>query len=168
MVRTFAEPRFDMTSVLQGGLRSCMEGYAGYILTLGVVDGARGHGLAKALLQQSIKRIKAVLPKVQAIWVHVACYNQQAKALYASQGLQLVRCFPRFYSFYNKSWDSLLYVLYINGGKPPDSLPLQVVQDEIAATLSCHSFGELLVRLGFWVSSLAGRCGCRCRSARKS
>ncbi|OLP95460.1 Histone acetyltransferase MCC1 [Symbiodinium microadriaticum] len=153
---TFAEPRFDMTSVLQGGLRSCMEGYAGYILTLGVVDGARGHGLAKALLQQSIKRIKAVLPKVQAIWVHVACYNQQAKALYESQGLQLVRCFPRFYSFYNKSWDSLLYVLYINGGKPPDSLPLQVVQDEIAATLSCHSFGELLVRLGFWVSSLAG------------
>ncbi|CAE7736004.1 MCC1 [Symbiodinium sp. KB8] len=136
---TFAEPRFDMTSVLQGGLRSCMEGYAGYILTLGVVDGARGHGLAKALLQQSIKRIKAVLPKVQAIWVHVACYNQQAKALYESQGLQLVRCFPRFYSFYNKSWDSLLYVLYINGGKPPDSLPLQVVQDEIAATLSCHS-----------------------------
>lgn len=98
----------------------------------------------------------------------MACYNQQAKALYASQGLQLVRCFPRFYSFYNKSWDSLLYVLYINGGKPPDSLPLQVVQDEIAATLSCHSFGELLVRLGFWVSSLAGRCGCRCRSARKS
>ena len=106
--------------------------------------------------------------------------SRQAKALYASQGLQLVRCFPRFYSFYNKrpgrrgrmpcefsvslrfqrSWDSLLYVLYINGGKPPDSLPLQanwrvlsntvspsrpfspsleVVQDEIAATLSCHS-----------------------------
>ncbi|CAE7412495.1 MCC1 [Symbiodinium sp. CCMP2456] len=145
---TFAEPRFDMTSVLQGGLRSCMEGYAGYILTLGVVDGARGHGLAKALLQQSIARIKAVLPKVQAIWVHVACYNQQAKALYESQGLRLVRCFPRFYSFYDKSWDSLLYVLYMNGGKPPDSLPLQVVQDEIAATLSCHSFGELSVRPG--------------------
>ena len=74
--------------------------------------------------------------------------QRQAKALYESQGLRLVRCFPRFYSFYNKrpdritwqmpypspcarfqrSWDSLLYVLYINGGKPPDSLLLQVFE----------------------------------------
>ncbi|CAE7291211.1 NAA60 [Symbiodinium natans] len=164
---TFSEPRFDMASVLQGGIQSCMDGYAGYILTLGVVDGARGHGLAKVLLQQSIKRIQAVLPKVRAIWVHVACYNKQALALYETQGLQFVRCFPRFYSFYNKSWDSLLYVLYLNGGKPPERLSLQVAQDEIAATLSCHSFGELWERVGFWISSLAGRCGCRHRSNKK-
>ena len=44
-----------------------MNGAAGYILTLGVVDAARGHGLAKQLLLKTMESIRQQLPKLQAI-----------------------------------------------------------------------------------------------------
>lgn len=46
-----------------------MSGAAGYILTLGVVEGARGRGLAQALLRKTIEAIQAQLPQLKAIWV---------------------------------------------------------------------------------------------------
>lgn len=70
-----------------GGVDACMNGAAGYILTLGVVDAARGHGLAKQLLQKTMDSIRQQLgPKLKAIWVHVVEYNAPATWLIQSRG----------------------------------------------------------------------------------
>ena len=42
----------------------------------GVVDAARGFGVAKSLLRKTMDVIRGELPKVQAIWVHVISYNE--------------------------------------------------------------------------------------------
>ncbi|CAK9089140.1 Histone acetyltransferase MCC1 (Protein MEIOTIC CONTROL OF CROSSOVERS 1) [Durusdinium trenchii] len=130
----FPEPRYDMDSVLQGGIDACMSGAAGYILTLGVVEGARGRGLAQALLRKTIEAIQAQLPQLKAIWVHVISYNHPAISLYERMGLQLVRRFPRFYNFHDQVWDSFLYVLYEKGGRPPENLALELLKEEAAST----------------------------------
>eukprot|EP00434_Breviolum_minutum_P014361 symbB.v1.2.012666.t2/scaffold881.1/size155427/5 len=56
----------------------------------GVVDAARGFGVAKSLLRKTMDVIRGELPQVQAIWVHVISYNEPAIALYESMGLQMV------------------------------------------------------------------------------
>jgi len=145
----FRQPRFDMDSILEGGADLCMSGAAGYILTLGVVDAARGFGVAKSLLRKTMDVIRGELPQVQAIWVHVISYNEPAIALYESMGLQMVRPFPRFYSFQNEYWDSLLYVLYENGGRPPENLNRHVWKDEMLAILASVSHPQELKRRCF-------------------
>lgn len=42
----------------------------------GVVDAARGFGVAKSLLRKTMDVIRGELPQVQAIWVHVISYNE--------------------------------------------------------------------------------------------
>ncbi|CAJ1419878.1 unnamed protein product [Effrenium voratum] len=158
----FQEPRFDMDSVLEGGAGACMSGRAGYVLTLGVVDGARGHGLAKALLEKSFEAIRRELPEVEAIWVHVVCYNLPAQALYERMGLVLVRRFPRFYSFYDQIWDSFLYVLYEKNGKPPD-LRLEVLKDELLAMAgSWNHLQALRLRCQVWAAAAADAWASAC------
>ena len=49
-LRQPSPPQVGVNRSRAGGAGACMSGRAGYVLTLGVVDGARGHGLAKALL----------------------------------------------------------------------------------------------------------------------
>ncbi|CAJ1338711.1 unnamed protein product, partial [Effrenium voratum] len=163
----FQEPRFDMDSVLEGGAGACMSGRAGYVLTLGVVDGARGHGLAKALLEKSFEAIRRELPEVEAIWVHVVCYNLPAQALYERMGLVLVRRFPRFYSFYDQIWDSFLYVLYEKNGKPPD-LRLEVLKDELLAMAgSWNHLQALRLRCQVWAAAAADAWASACPRCRR-
>eukprot|EP00435_Cladocopium_sp_Y103_P051254 s337_g15.t2 len=153
----FQQSRFDMESVLEGGVEPCMNGAAGYILTLGVVDAARGHGLAKQLLQKTMDSIRQRLPKLQAIWVHVVEYNAPAISLYEHMGLQMVRHFPRY-------WDSLLYVLYENGGRPANNLKAQVWRDETLAMLASLSHPQdVHRRCHAWFSCCFTSCARRRR-----
>lgn len=164
----FQQSRFDMESVVEGGVDACMNGAAGYILTLGVVDAARGHGLAKQLLQKTMDSIRQQLgPKLKAIWVHVVEYNAPAISLYEHMGLQMVRHFPRFYCFHNQYWDSLLYVLYENGGRPPNDLKAQVWRDEMLAMLASLSHPqEVHRRCQAWFSCCFTSCARRRRKVK--
>lgn len=78
------------TNPTSGGVDACMNGAAGYILTLGVVDAARGvggHGLAKQLLQKTMESIRQQLgAELKAIWVHVVEYNAPATWLIQPRG----------------------------------------------------------------------------------
>ncbi|XP_050737514.1 N-alpha-acetyltransferase 60-like isoform X2 [Eriocheir sinensis] len=55
----------------------------GYILTLGVSNAHRGHGIASLLLDNYLSQLSAHgTPRVQAVLLHVLTTNQQAIAFY--------------------------------------------------------------------------------------
>lgn len=55
----------------------------GYILTLGVSDAHRGHGIASLLLDNYLAQLSAhETPRIQAVLLHVLTTNQRAIAFY--------------------------------------------------------------------------------------
>lgn len=94
-------------------------GCLAYILTLGVIDGFRRRGLAKELLRRSIMHVDRRLPHVQAIYLHVVTYNEAAINLYETMRFLQLGRFTSFYQIHGQPYDSFLYALYVNGGRPP-------------------------------------------------
>mmetsp|Transcript_51252 Transcript_51252/g.138057 ORF Transcript_51252/g.138057 Transcript_51252/m.138057 type:complete len:182 (+) Transcript_51252:1-546(+) len=100
-------------------------GSLAYILTLGVVDGFRRRGLAKALLNNSMEHINKNMPHVKAVYLHVVTYNDAAIALYESMQFRRIAKFDKFYQLHGKPYDSFLYARYVHSGRPPWSWRLR-------------------------------------------
>lgn len=94
-------------------------GCLAYILTLGVVEGFRRRGLARELLRRAALHVQREMPHVQAIYLHVAAYNQAAVQLYENMQFLCVAHYQRFYLLQGMHYDAYLYALYVNGGQPP-------------------------------------------------
>merc|ERR1712224_666257 len=116
----FRSLRFDMPYVL-GGLN--VEDRVAYIPTLGVVDEYRRKGLASLLLQKCINKVRtcrqAPRRPIDAIYLHVATYNDAAIQLYERVGFVRLQKFTAFYRLHGHDYDSYLYAIYLNGCGPP-------------------------------------------------
>lgn len=94
-------------------------GSLAYILTLGVAESFRRRGLARELLRHAVLHVGRSLPEVQAVYLHVVTYNAAAIRLYESMRFLRVSQFQSFYYLHGQPYDSFLYALYVNGGRPP-------------------------------------------------
>jgi len=150
--------RFDMESVMEGGSTACMAGRAMYIPTLGVIDACRGKGIASELLHRGLQHAKEVQPNLQAVWLHVVDYNDTALRFYERAGFRRVRRFRHFYHFFERPWDSILLVHYLDGAAPPASLPVRVIFHELQAFPS--RVGHALFQASARLPDLMQRC-CR-------
>jgi len=88
-----------------------------YILTLGVLNPYRRHGVAKVLLQQLLVHAQS-MRNCKAVYLHTAADNTAAASFYEHNGFVLLRRLRDFYVIDGVRHDSLLYVRYINGGSP--------------------------------------------------
>ncbi|KAL8095558.1 histone acetyltransferase MCC1-like isoform X2 [Apium graveolens] len=95
-----------------------------YILTLGVVDSYRNHGIATSLIREVIKYASNI-PTCQAVYLHVISYNNSAIHLYNKMSFQCVRRLHAFYFINGQHYDSYLFIYYVNGGRSPCS-PLEL------------------------------------------
>merc|ERR1711879_769325 len=109
------EPRSQGLEEGQASSAGCLA----YILTLGVVDGYRRKGLARELLRRSIEHVRRNMPFVQAVYLHVVTYNDAAIQLYESMKFLRIAHFQQFYQLHGKPYDSYLYAVYVNNGRPP-------------------------------------------------
>lgn len=94
-------------------------GCVAYILTLGIVDGFRRRGLARELLERSIRHVDDHMPHVQAVYLHVVTYNDAAIRLYESMNFLRIAHFKQFYFLHGSSYDSYLYAYYLHDARPP-------------------------------------------------
>ncbi|KAK7085621.1 N-alpha-acetyltransferase 60 [Halocaridina rubra] len=95
----------------------------GYILTLGVIDSHRGHGIASLLLDNYLAQLTtSESPKVQAVLLHVLTTNHQAINFYQRRNFIRHTFLPYYYNIKGKPKDGFSYVRYVNGGHPPWTL----------------------------------------------
>lgn len=118
----FRSLRFDMPYVLDG---PNVEDRVAYIPTLGVIDEYRRKGLASELLRRCINKVRSCRPApkqaIDAIYLHVATYNDPAIRLYERTGFVRLHKFTAFYRLHGQDYDSYLYAIYLNGCSPPRS-----------------------------------------------
>ncbi|CAL0334264.1 unnamed protein product [Lupinus luteus] len=110
-----------------------------YILTLGVVDSYRNHGIASSLIRQVIKYASSI-PTCRAVYLHVISYNNPAIYLYKKMSFKCIRRLQGFYLINDQQYDSYLFLYYVNGGRSPCS-PLEL----LAAMVSYMRSGFKLV-----------------------
>jgi ribosomal-protein-alanine N-acetyltransferase len=79
-----------------------------HILNLAVHPDCRRQGIARALLQEGLRRARA--QDAEVAWLEVRPSNQAAQALYESFGFQKVGRRPRYYA--DNQEDAMLMALY--------------------------------------------------------
>ncbi|XP_047338085.1 histone acetyltransferase MCC1-like [Impatiens glandulifera] len=92
-----------------------------YILTLGVVESYRNHGIAVSLIKE-VKKYAATIPTCRGVYLHVILYNNPAIHLYQKMSFQCVRRLYSFYFINGQHFDAFLFIYYVNGGRSPCSL----------------------------------------------
>ncbi|KAG7170608.1 N-alpha-acetyltransferase 60-like [Homarus americanus] len=86
----------------------------GYILTLGVSDAHRGHGIASLLLDNYLAQLSAhESPRVQAVLLHVLTTNHRAIAFYQRRNFVRHTFLPYYYNIKGKPKDGFSYVRYV-------------------------------------------------------
>lgn len=92
-----------------------------YILTIGVVQQWRRHGIATIMLEKLIENltINPLLEDCKAIYLHVLTTNTVAMRFYEKSNFRRHRFLPLYYMINTAACDGYCYVLYINGGLPP-------------------------------------------------
>lgn len=101
-----------------------------YILTLGVVDSYRNHGIAASLIKE-VKKYAATIPTCRAVYLHVILYNNPAIHLYQKMSFQCVRRLYSFYFINGQHFDAFLFIFYVNGGRSRCS-PLDILRHAVA------------------------------------
>ncbi|CAN8269747.1 unnamed protein product [Cochlearia groenlandica] len=95
-----------------------------YILTLGVVQSYRTHGIAKSLIDKVIKYASG-LSLCRGVYLHVIAHNTPAIRLYNRLMFRCVRRLHGFYLIKGQHFDAFLFVYFVNGSRTPCS-PLEV------------------------------------------
>jgi ribosomal protein S18 acetylase RimI-like enzyme len=90
-----------------------------YIATLGVVEELRSLGIGRELISRCRDYCLSVASRPQFIYLHVAGYNAEAMAFYARVGFSEAEYLRGHYNINGRNYDAFVYILYINGGKPP-------------------------------------------------
>lgn len=114
-----------------------------YILTLGVVDSYRNHGIASSLIREVIKYASSI-QSCRAVYLHVISYNKPAIHLYKKMSFQFVRTLHAFYFISGRHYDSYLFIYYINGGRSPCT-PLELVT--LLVTCMKNGFKSVVAKL---------------------
>ncbi|XP_074584347.1 histone acetyltransferase MCC1 [Curcuma longa] len=96
-----------------------------YILTLGVVEHYRNHGIATSLIQNVIKYASSITT-CRAVYLHVISYNLPAINFYEKMSFKLMRRLQKFYYINGQHYNSYLFVYYVNGSHSPCT-PLNIV-----------------------------------------
>ncbi|XP_039141158.1 histone acetyltransferase MCC1 isoform X2 [Dioscorea cayenensis subsp. rotundata] len=96
-----------------------------YILTLGVVERYRNHGIAGSLVRE-VTKYASSMTNCRAVYLHVIAYNQPAINFYQKMQFKLIRKLHKFYYIKGRHYDAYLFVYYVNGGRSPCS-PLDVL-----------------------------------------
>jgi ribosomal protein S18 acetylase RimI-like enzyme len=109
----------------------------GYILTLGVVDELRRHGIGAALLEEGIRRVEEADTNCCAVFLHVIEYNQPAMNFYLRHGFKNFSRYDNFYFFDDKVFAGILFYRRIS--------PATVVTASTKSSISAVS------RLSAWV-----------------
>ncbi|XP_019644699.1 PREDICTED: N-alpha-acetyltransferase 60-like [Branchiostoma belcheri] len=91
-----------------------------YILSLGVVQEYRQHGIASLLLETLLSHLTtSERHNVKAVYLHVLTTNTTAIRFYEHRSFRRHNYLPYYYAIKGVPKDGFSYVLYINGGKPP-------------------------------------------------
>ncbi|CAH1793889.1 unnamed protein product [Owenia fusiformis] len=94
-----------------------------YILSLGVLNDFRRHGIASLLLDTLLSYLSSSeMPNVKAVYLHVLTTNSVAIGFYERRYFKVHSYLPYYYSINGSPRDGYSYVLYINGGTPPWTL----------------------------------------------
>ncbi|KFK37743.1 hypothetical protein AALP_AA3G023800 [Arabis alpina] len=96
-----------------------------YILTLGVVETYRNHGIAMSLINEVIKYASG-LSMCRGVYLHVIAHNNPAIRLYSRLMFRCVRRLNGFYLIKRQHFDAFLFVYFINGSQSPPCSPLEV------------------------------------------
>ena len=80
-----------------------------YILTLGVVDELRRHGLGQALLAKGIEQVRVADPLCRVIFLHVIEYNRPAIRMYQRNGFTEYKMENNFYNLNGKWYYGILF-----------------------------------------------------------
>ena len=91
-----------------------------YVLSLGVVKEYRKNGIASLLLNNLFGLLTTEeYLNCKAVYLHVLTTNYVALRFYERHKFRLFRYLPCYYAIKGRQKNGYLYVLYINGGKPP-------------------------------------------------
>lgn len=96
-----------------------------YILTLGVEEAYRNHGIASCLIREVIKYASSI-PTCRAVYLHVISYNTPAIYFYKKMSFKCIRRLRGFYLINGQHYDSYLFLYYVNGGRSPCS-PIELL-----------------------------------------
>ncbi|MED6204571.1 hypothetical protein PIB30_010120 [Stylosanthes scabra] len=87
-----------------------------HVLTLGVVEEYRHHGIASDLLKKVIENASKT-QSCRAVYLHSSCENEAAVHLYKKMSFKLIRKLPKYYSFNGRYSDAYLFVYPLNGAR---------------------------------------------------
>lgn len=91
-----------------------------YVLSLGVVKEYRKNGIASLLLNNLFGLLTTEeYLNCKAVYLHVLTTNYVALRFYERHKFRLFRYMPCYYAIKGHQKNGYLYILYINGGKPP-------------------------------------------------
>jgi ribosomal protein S18 acetylase RimI-like enzyme len=79
-----------------------------YILTLGVIDELRCHGIGRKLLEAGIRKVEETDSMCRVVFLHVIEYNEAAKKFYLRENFLEFRKYHEFYFFDGKVFDGVL------------------------------------------------------------
>lgn len=91
-----------------------------YIMTIGVINEYRKHGIASMLLREAIKQTsEKENGELKYVYLHVVEYNNSAQIFYEKNNFTLIKVKKKHYFIEEKDYDAHIYVLYLNGTKKP-------------------------------------------------
>jgi len=100
-----------------------------YIMTLGVVKKYRKVGIGKLLITRL--ELYALQRNCSCIYLHVANYNTEAIKFYEKIGFTSIRKIANYYKIENKDVDAILFIKYLNNGRPPSSVLFDIAYDAV-------------------------------------
>ena len=88
----------------------------------------------------------------KAVYLHVLTTNYVALRFYERHKFRLFRYMPCYYAIKGRQKNGYLYVLYINGGKPPWTFSYPLIC--IVIYSCCMQLGAVCVSVSFWHASI--------------
>ena len=111
-----AEKQYNPSADLSVYLGLDSDATTAYILTLGVVDELRGHGIGRRLLEDGIRKVQEIDRDCRVVYLHVIEYNEAAKKFYLREKFIEFRRYRDFYFFDGKVFDGVLLYKPVGGG----------------------------------------------------
>lgn len=94
------------------------QNYGIYIVTFGVINEARGKGIAATLLNQ-VNEIAQEEFSIKYVYLDCIAYNDQGIKCYEKNGFVKIGSKKNHYNLFGERYDALVYCRYINGGQRP-------------------------------------------------
>ena len=91
-----------------------------YIMTIGVINEFRKHGIASFLVKHAIERTQeSERNTLKYVYLHVVEYNYAAQHFYDKNKFVLVKTKRKHYHIEGKYYDAHVYILFLNGARKP-------------------------------------------------